>query len=427
MRIFLLTLALLFSFQIRTSEEETINWINENAIAIEDANPDSELVEFGSKAPAKFKAAKVFGFGEATHNSKEFFDLKAKFFKHLVRTQGVKAFIMEDAYQAEKGINEWISGGAGDKESIANNFLIGFWYTEEIVNLLAWMREYNQDKPNEEQVRFYGMDMQYGKSIDQELKDFVRTSKLKVDEGTLKAVEACASKMLMQGKTDQWADNYLPELRSLEDLLINQESNLDPIQRDDALRSLNYLMQYTEYVQNTVTAVRDSSMYENVKWIVEKKTDNGKAFVWAHNEHINKKEMYYVGSGITNLGRRLKDEFADDYYSVGFDFGSGKLRGTIQDKNEGVIWKDYTMEQPFKKTFAQVLFEADKDIYFLDMEDARANEPTGFFSSKNRNILVAAGGYQPKPLHKVMVNKVYTDFYDGLIFVKEVSMPDYTY
>jgi erythromycin esterase-like protein len=31
-----------------------------------------------------------------------------------------------------------------------------------------------------------------------------------------------------------------------------------------------------------------------------------KSFIWAHNEHINKREMYYSGSNIINLGRHLK-------------------------------------------------------------------------------------------------------------------------
>jgi erythromycin esterase len=41
---------------------------------------------------------------------KRIFNLKAKFFKHLVKKVW-KFFIMEESYQAESGINEWISGG----------------------------------------------------------------------------------------------------------------------------------------------------------------------------------------------------------------------------------------------------------------------------------------------------------------------------
>jgi erythromycin esterase len=55
---------------------------------------------------------------------------------------------MEESYQAESGINEWISGGKGDIKTIAKNFNIGFWYTKN-QNLLEWMREYNIGKTTE--------------------------------------------------------------------------------------------------------------------------------------------------------------------------------------------------------------------------------------------------------------------------------------
>jgi erythromycin esterase len=47
---------------------------------------------------------------------------------------------------------------------------------------------------------------------------------------------------------------------------------------------------------------------------VENESKTEKLF-WAHNEHINKREMYYSGSNIINLGRHLKDYYKDDYYS----------------------------------------------------------------------------------------------------------------
>mgnify|MGYP000480594289 CR=1 FL=1 len=428
MRFLLLTLAFLFSFQLSTSDEETLNWINENAIEIEDTDPDSELVEFGKSAPEKFQKAKLFGFGEATHNSKEFFDLKAKYFKYLVKNQGVKTFIMEDAYQAEEGINEWISGGEGDIKTIANNFLIGFWYSKEIVNLLAWMREYNSDKSSKDQIRFYGMDMQYGKRLNEKIRSFVSENGLDVNEDLLNAADQCAEKMIDPSQSSGWADSKEPQLRKIQQSIKSYgDSNPEAVmETKSALRSLNYLIQYTKYVQDTETELRDSSMFENVKWIAQNHSDNGKAFIWAHNEHINKAEMYYVGSGIINLGSRLKDFYKDDYYSVGFDFGGGELRGYVQEKKGTGSWKNYYVEEPIKKTYAETLFEADKEVFFLDMDHALNNDPTGFFSTKNRNILVAAGGYQPKPLHKVMVNKIYTDFYDGLIFIKKVTIPEFS-
>ena len=168
-----------------------MEWINHNSIEIEDADPDSRLEIFSGNVPQKFENAQIFGFGEASHHGKEFFDIKAKFFKYLVQSQDVKAFVMEESYPAEAGINEWISGGEGDIKTIAANFSIYPWHTKEVVNLLEWMRNYNLNKPKEEQIRFYGIDIQNVKGINEELRAFIGKHNLPVSNDLLSVLDSC--------------------------------------------------------------------------------------------------------------------------------------------------------------------------------------------------------------------------------------------
>jgi len=416
-------------FLLSSQNMETIDWITNNSIEIEDSNPDSELNIFKENTPTKFLNSKIYGFGEASHNTKEFFDLKAKFFKYLVKTQGVRSFIMEESYQAESGINEWISGGKGDITTIAKNFNIGFWYTKEIVNLLQWIRNYNLNKAKENQIRFYGMDIQIGENISQEIREFVNIHKINIDQKLLMIADSCSNKKIDYSKSDSWWQVQLPKLNKLKKQILNSQ-----IKNEDykpVIRSLDYLINYTQYASKVKTKYpestefRDLKMFENVKWIVENETKNGKAFIWAHNDHINKREMYYTGSNIINLGRHLKDYYKEDYYSVGFDFGIGKINGFVIDNKKGNHWKTYHIEKPFKKTYAKTLMLINKDVYFVDLQQAIENDSSNFFSKKNKHLLIGGGGYQPKPLHKIMISKIYTETYDGLIFVKEITIPDY--
>ncbi|MCF1191194.1 erythromycin esterase family protein [Mangrovimonas sp. AS39] len=406
-----------------SQKKETINRITNNSIEIEDANPDTELKIFEQNTPQKFSNAKIYGFGEASHNSKEFFDLKAKFFKYLVKNHGVKTFIMEESYQAESGINEWISGGQGDIKTIAENFNIGFWYTKEIVNLLHWMRAYNKGKSKEEQIQFYGMDIQIGKKLNQEIREFVDKANISIDENLLAVADSCANKKIDYGKEETWWQNQLPKLNELKQQIL--KSNLKRETYKNVLRSLNYLISYTQYASLVKeeypksTEYRDLKMFENVNYIVENLSKNGKAFIWAHNEHINKKEMYSTGSNIINLGRNLKDYYSDDYYAVGFDFGFGKINGLITNQ-KGSSWKTYDIEKPVRKTYAETLILVDKDIYFIEFDKSLE-----FFNEKSKHLLIGGGGYQPKSLSRILINKVYADTYDALIFVKEISVPDY--
>ena len=424
MRRILSIFVFLLSFINYAQSKETINWIQNNSIEIEDANPDSNLDIFHQNIPEKFANAKIYGFGEASHNTKEFFDIKAKFFKYLVKNHRVKTFIMEDVYQVESGINEWIRGGKGDVKTIANNFRKGIWYTKEIVNLLQWMRNYNLNKPEEEHIRFYGMDIEAGDHLNREIRAYVKKYQVPVDEKLLAVADSCSNKRIDFRKSDNWWQNQLPKLNQLKQQLLDSDRKKED--HKAVIRSVTYLIQYVEYASTigsqypTSTKFRDLQMFKNVKYIVENESENGKAFVWAHNEHINKREMYYSGSNILNLGHHLKEYFKNDYYSVGFDFGSGKIDGFVIDKKNGNHMKTYTIEKPFKKTYAHTLMAGDKDIYFIDLDNAPK-----FFRKKSKHLLIAAGGYQPKPLHKIMVNKIYAETYDGLIFVKKISRPNY--
>lgn len=424
MKRILLIFILISSFLSFSQKQETIHWITNNSIEIEDANPDSELKTFDQNIPNKFSYAKIYGFGEASHNTKEFFNLKAKFFKYLVKTQGVKVFIMEESYQAEAGINEWIGGGKGDVKTIAKNFNMGFWYTKEIVNLLQWMREYNMGKSKENQIQFYGMDIQMGKNLDQEIQEFIDRNEIEIDEKLLAIAEDCANKKIDYGNKETWWQIQIPKLIDLKQQILT--SNLESNEVKRITRSLDYLISYAKYASLVKeaypksTEFRDLKMFENVKYIVNNLSNNGRAFIWAHNEHINKKEMFSSGSNIINLGRNLKDYYGDHYYAVGFDFGIGKINGFVTDKNKGNYWKTYEIQKPVRKTYAKTLMLIDKDIYFIQFD-----KELDFFNEESKHLMIGGGGYQPKPLYKILISKAYAETYDALIFVKNISVPDY--
>ena len=424
MRIFISIISFFLLFQTYAQDDKTVNWINENAIKIEDANPDTNLTIFNDNIPQKFANAKIFGFGETTHQGKEFFNIKAKFFKYLVENQGLKVFIIEDSYTSEAGINEWISGGKGNAETIANNFSIGFWYCKEVVNLLEWMRNYNFNKSKDEQIRFYGMDIQNVKKIDFEIRNLVKKHNIPVSEELLVIVDNCVEKEVKYSAKTNWADIQIPKLNKIESILLDfrkgiKNENIDEF--NSAIRALSYLSQYTYYVQNHYNQDRDLQMFANAKWIVENKSKNGKAFIWAHNEHINNKQFgNYSGRNIYNLGRHLKEYYKNDYYSVGFDFGTGTLAGYFSNKDEKPSWKKFELNEQFAKTYAKTLIKAKDEIYFIDITKALDGNSSNFFKEKTNQIVAGGGGFNPKNNH--LYQKKFSEMYDGLIFVKNITL-----
>ena len=425
MRIFISTISFLLLVQTYAQDYNAVNWINENAIKIEDANPDINLTIFNNNIPKKFTNAKVFGFGETTHQGKEFFDIKAKFFKYLVEKQGVKVFIMEDSYTSEAGINEWISGGIGNTETIAKNFSIGFWHCKEVVNLLEWMRNYNLGKRVDEQIRFYGMDIQSVQNINLEIRSLVKKYNIPVSEELLLVTDMCAEKKVEYMKSTDWADIQNPKLNEIENILLDFQKGLkkeNNTEFNSAMRALNYLSQYTDFVQNNYSQDRDLKMFENAKWIIDNKSKNGKAFIWAHNEHINNRNAGNYGRrNIYNLGRHLKEYYKNDYYIVGFDFGKGTQAGYFSNNGEKPSWKKVELNKPYSETYAETLIEAKYEIYFIDMFIALNGSSSDFFKKKTKQIVAGGGGFNPK--NNQLYQKKFSEMYDGLIFIKNITLP----
>jgi len=412
-------------FNVYAQDKKAVTWINENAIKIEDANPDTNLAIFNDKIPQKFANAKIFGFGEATHQGKEFFDLKAKFFKYLVENHDVKVFVMEESYPVEVAINEWISGGKGSIKSIFSNFSIGFWCCKEVADLLEWMRNYNLNKSKDEQIRFYGMDVQFVKNVNQEIRGLVKKYNIPVSEELLLEVDKCAEKKVEYGVRNDWADIQNPKLNTVAAILLDfrkntKEENIDEI--NAAIRALTYLLQYTDYVQHPYSKERDLKMFENVKWITENKSKNGKAFIWAHNAHIDFDGFDNPGrlNNVPNLGKNLKEYYKDDYYSVGFDFGKGTQGGYFSTNGEKPGWKKIELNEPSSGTYAKTLIEAKDEIYFIDMSKALEGSSSDFFKKKSKIVFAGGGGFNPK--NNYLRIKRFSETYDGLIFVKNISL-----
>ena len=336
----------------------------------------------------------------------------------MVEHHGVRLFIMEESYQAEKGINEWISGGAGNKATIVNNFRHYVWYTSEVVDLLEWMLNYNLGKPHQEQIRFYGIDNQMGDVIDKRLRSYIQKHNIVIDENLLVAVDSCSKAEFGKVKYKEWSKKMLPKLREVKQVLKQKEPLLMPTdtkEYTDIMRGLGYLEDYTAYISWPAAVVRDNAMYENVLKILDIEGPDSKAFIWAHNEHINKKDL---GTAVPNLGSKLKEHFKDGYYAMGFDFGKGKMKGYVFKKKQAIGSEYRILDKPYKKTYAETLFLAKPDIYFVDITKAVKNpEMEKFFSTKMKQLFVGGPGFDPKGT--IFFSRKYVETYDGIIFYKK--------
>jgi hypothetical protein len=126
---------------------EVITWIRDSAHPLNTTSPDDPLTTGASKEIVG--DAEIIGLGEATHGSSEFFSRKHRLVKYLVEELGYTTFVPETDGPIGLALDEYVLNGTGDPKAI-----LDFpWRTQEVLDLIEWMRLYNADPQHEHKVR----------------------------------------------------------------------------------------------------------------------------------------------------------------------------------------------------------------------------------------------------------------------------------
>jgi len=416
-----LYLLLLFSNALTYAQDAAVvNWINQHAVTIEDASPDTPLTYLKQNDQDVFKDVKLFGFGEATHYTKEFFNLKAKFFKYLVENDGVTVFIMEESFGCADDVNEYLKGGEGNADQLTGWLGFGVWRNREVEGLINWMRTYNEGKPEDKRIKFYGIDNQFGYKTNEVAKNFISKYSLKTRPDFAAFLDDCEkADRRFTKKVD--LKGYLEQLDVLTHDVKNNfiAKNAAQIKEHDvALHALTVLKQYIQSNLKSSSKDRDKAMADNVNWILNHEGEGAKGFIWAHNGHIAKEGMLLRPS----MGSYLKTKFGAAYYSMGFTFATGKLYGKVKEGNgyKGVL---HSINKPFKDSFGAVFSLANAPIFFIDVKQSQQDALMKVFLNSGLTA-IDTGGSGYNPLYKGSKEDI-TELYDGLIFVREISHATY--
>ena len=105
------------------------------------------------------ESAKIIALGEATHGNAEFQQLKLEVFKQVVEHNGGRALALEGDYGGCEQVNRYIHGGEGTAQEAAAAIGFSIYRTDEMAELISYMRQYNESASEAEDLRFYCFDM----------------------------------------------------------------------------------------------------------------------------------------------------------------------------------------------------------------------------------------------------------------------------
>ncbi len=321
----------------------TAAWLASHAAPLTTSDPAADLADL---APLQqmVGSARVVAMGEGTHGTREFFRMKHRVLEFLVREMGFTDFAMEAPWLEAEDVNRYVLNQynrPGLPEQLIYYFKLWPWRTEEVADLIRWMREWNRTATPEQRVQFHGFDMQSsGKAIDEVIAFFATADP--VNYSVVTQSYQCLAPYrdfgVLQGRPmatyaalpDSVRAACRAGVQAVFDLI---EHNRTAYQAASGtaryattLHAARLLLQWEAYAASASGLLRDRFMAENVQWLLDQAGPGARMMLWAHNWHVSR----ITGS----MGDHLTSALGPDYVNVALLFGTGSFNAIA--KNGGL-------------------------------------------------------------------------------------------
>ena len=382
--------------------------------------------------------------GEASHGTSEYYTWRAELSKRLIREKGFSFVAVEgdwpDCYRVNRYAKNYPSSGATAREVLHafERWPTWMWANEEIVDLVEWLRRYNDQRrlSEDRRVGFYGLDVyslwdsmravvDYLEHIDPQLAANAKRAYRCFEPYGEDEQEYARATYLVPTSCEDEAVSVLRTLRSRapeyaqdgREAFFNAEQN--------AFVAKNAELYYRTMVRAGSASwnVRDHHMVDTLDRLMahhQQFNPDAKAIVWEHNTHIGDARFTNMASaGMVNVGQLVRQAHDEDgVVLVGFgshhgtviageEWGAPMRRMSVPDARAG-SWED-VMHQALTGDLRAALLLFDGTV---DGGVAALDEP----------IAHRAIGVVYEPDHERWGNYVPTVVparYDAFIFIDE--------
>jgi erythromycin esterase len=311
--------------QERRRELLVRSWLSANAVRLRGAEPGQGFEDM-QRLKRTIAKARVVAMGEATHGTREFFQLKSRMLEFLASELNFNVFAIEATMPEAFDLNNYVLSGKGDPAKLLSGLYFWTWDTEEVLQMIRWMRRYNEDPLHKRKLKFYGFDMQFAPRA------------VKVALTYLQSVDPAEARrlggLLRVLENPFTAQNYafLPPARreqmtvAVRELCKALDEHPGGPDWRIARQHARVAKQFVESpgLNDMIGAVnaRDSAMADNIRWIMDQEGPDAKVVVWAHNGHVARKSE----GGVEWMGSRLAKSLGADLVIFGFAFNRGEFQ-----------------------------------------------------------------------------------------------------
>jgi erythromycin esterase len=372
------------------TDTAVVDWIRTAAIPLATVEPRHGYADL-EPLRAIIGDARIVSVGEATHGTREFRKLMHRVLEFCVAELGFTMLGIEAPFPESRTVNAYVLDGTGNAADALLGTRYWIWDTEELIDLIEWMRWWNAN--NARKVKFYGFVTDYPAAPARWLIDFLKrvapdlaaecrvtlapltsdfTAELfgQLAETRRDAVFACIARVraAFEQERPKWIaatsvhDWHLGRLHAK----VLDESARFQIKRD-----------YTSH---------DRIMAENVCALLEAEGPDAKAVLWAHNGHAwratydDEKSMGGYLDAMVGRAQRV--------ICTSFDRGAFLARSYPT----GVL-ADHTVPAAPTGSFDAVLAQGGLPLFALDLAGAPREGPVGAWLASEMPMRAIGGIY----------------------------------
>ncbi|HEY9176928.1 MAG TPA: erythromycin esterase family protein [Flavipsychrobacter sp.] len=424
--IILIVTTTLLALQSTAQNKELVSAIKQYAYPITTPNPigpDNDLVFLENL----LKDKSIIALGESTHGTKEFFQMKHRLLKYMVQNMGYRLFAIEANQPECEAINDYVLYGIGDPQQALRGIYFWTWNTIEVLDMIKWMRTFNEGKPDTQKVHFLGFDMQTGMVAAKKIK--AQLDKHQVDYRKFKIVldSVASTKRYLYSLNKTTKADILQQVQDLYSFAQSYKMEFvntsGEIEYQSHLQHLSILVQAIENAQSG-PHYRDSCMAANIKWITDF-YGTEKIVIWAHNAHINKSKVA-ANYGYYSMGYWLKKIYGDKYYSIGFDFNTGSFRARRARYADNDLASRYevvtfTINNTLKNSTDYYFKKTDIPIFLLDYTMVSQNNLLRDFLSNEIKTKSIGALYWEKWEKSYYRKQKLIDIYDATLYFDKTT------
>lgn len=416
--------------------EKTVGWIRQNALPLKSVKAENG---FKDLFPLKeiLKDVQIVGLGEATHGTKEFFQMKHRMIEFLVKEMGFTVIALEFNFNGTNNINDYILYGKGDAHYALASQGLPIWMTEEIIDMIEWSRNYNQSVSNDRKVRFMGIDFRENWTGDnfERIKDYIEKVDFKYanrNDSLLNLVKKMNLEMTKGINTDSCKNEFLKLLAtfSINKGLYIQHSSKEEYEK--IFQRLSIIAQYLRWnymsgnnpreLYTEKINLRDYYMSSNFMSFVQDEDPETKFIVWAHNGHISKADPPPENVDQKMFGNYLKEAYGEKYFAFGFSFDKGSFQSYgYSDQMKPLGMMEFTVNEDHKNTVDWYLSQTGLNPFIINF---RTKQVPGYMNEfLNAKLLARGPGAQVVQGRAERLNTfvVINKCYDALIFINNTT------